>query len=103
MRKDRRVPGPTHLVALELVPQLREVVDLAVEDAHNVPGLVRHGLEAGLEVDHAQPLVAEHAAAERVGRALVGPTVNESHAHGVDELGIRRARRRIESGDAAHG
>ena len=57
----------------ELLAQLAEVVDLAVEDGDDVAGLVRDGLLAGLEVDHAQAAVAEHAAADGVDAPSSGP------------------------------
>ena len=103
VRQDRRVTGAAHLVAAQLVAKRHEVVRLAVEDGDDVARLVRHRLVAGLEVDDLQSLVTEHAVAEGVRRSLVGPAMDECGAHGVHELGIRRARGRIESGDAAHG
>src|SRR4051812_33337868 len=103
MRQHRGVTRAAHLVSAKLVPQLAEVVRLAVVDGDDVAGLVRHRLVTGLEVDHLQPLVAEHAMPERIRRAFVGPAMLERGAHGVHELRIRGARWRIESGDAAHG
>ena len=46
--------------------------------------------------------MAEHARAERVGRALIGPAVADARAHPVDERRLRLAGRRIESADPAH-
>ena len=68
-----RVAGAADLVpaSCELLAELEEVVDLAVEDADDVTGLVLDRLAAGDEVDDLQAPVAEHAAAERVDRALV--------------------------------
>ena len=65
--------------------QFAEVVELAVEDGDDVAGLVRHRLAPGLEVDHPQAPVAEHAATERVDRAFVGPAVHERGVHPGDE------------------
>ena len=79
-----------------------EVVELAVEDGDDVAGLVRDRLVAELGVEHLEPLVAEHAGAEGVGRALVGAAVSDARPHVVDELGRRLSGRRIESADPAH-
>ncbi len=104
MRDHGRVAASADLVPLlrELAPQLLEVVELAVEDGDDVAALVRHGLIAELGIDHLQPLVAENARAERVGRALVGAAMPDARAHRVDERGRRGAGRRIESADPAH-
>ena len=103
VRQDRCVARAANLVPTQLVAKRHEVVGLAVEHGDDVAPLVRHRLVAGLEVDDLQPLVTEHAVAEGVRRSLVRPALDERGAHGVHELGIRRARGRIESGDAAHG
>ncbi len=103
VRQHGRVACAADLVVGELVSKRLEVVGLAVVDRDDVARLVRHRLVSRVEVDHLQPLVAEHAAPECVRRALVRPAVNERGAHGVHELGVRRSFRRIESGDAAHG
>ena len=104
MRDHRRVAAPAHLVALrgEVAPELREVVELAVEDRDDVARLVRDGLVAELRVEHLEPLVAEHARAELLGPALVGPAVADPRAHRVDERRGRLPGRRIESADPAH-
>ena len=70
----------------ELVAQLEEVVELAVEDRDDVARLVCDRLVAELGVDHLEPLVAENAGAEGVGRALVGAAVADARPHVVDEL-----------------
>ena len=90
---DGRVAGAADLVPAlrQLVPELEEVVDLAVEDADDVAGLVLHGLAAGDEVDHLQAAVAEHAASERVHRPLVRPAVEERGVHLLDEGRVRLA------------
>ena len=75
MRDDGRVAGAADLVAAlaELLAQLEEVVDLAVEDADDVAGLVLDRLAAGDEVDDLQPPVAEHAPAEASTEPSSGP------------------------------
>ena len=90
----RRVAGPANVVAAscELVAELQEVVDLAVEDGHDVAGLVRDGLAPGDEVDDPKTAVAEHAALEGVDRALVRPAVDERVVHRGDDGGVRFAR-----------
>ena len=82
-----RVAAPAHLVAArrELFAELGEVVELAVEDRDDVAGLARDRLVAELRVDHLQPLMAEHARAEGVRRALIRAAVADARAHGVDE------------------
>ena len=86
VRDDRRVARAAHLVAArgELLAQLVEVVELAVEDRHDLAALALDGLLARLEVDHAQAPMAEHARAEGVGRAVVGAAVHERVEHRVD-------------------
>ena len=92
MRDHRRVAASPDVVAAprELGTELREVVELAVEDGDDVAALVLNRLVAELGVEHLQALVAEHARPERVGRALIGAAVADAHAHLVDErrLGI---------------
>ena len=87
-------PVPADLVAAlaELFAQLEEVVDLAVEDADDVAGLVLDRLAARDEVDDPQPPVAEHAPAEAVDGALVRPAVDERGVHPLHEGRVRRAR-----------
>jgi hypothetical protein len=80
-------------VSGQLVAQLREVVELAVEDRDDVAGLVRHRLEAQLRVDDAQALVTQHAYAELLRAALVRPAMRDARAHVVDERRLRGARR----------
>ena len=104
VRQDRRVASAAHLVAArrEFLPQLGKVVELAVEDGNDGAGFVRDGLVAELRIDHLEPLMPEHARAERVGRALIRATVADARPHAVDERLLRLARRRIESADPAH-
>ncbi len=104
MREDRRVAAAANLVAAcsEVGPELREVVELAVEDRDDRAGLVRDGLVAELGIDHLKPLVAENAGSERVGRALIRASVADARPHAVDERLLRLVGRRIESADPAH-
>ncbi len=74
----------------QLLAQRPELVELAVEDAGDVALLVRHGLRAGIEVDHLQAPVAEHAAAERVHAALVGTAMTERVDHPLHERWVGR-------------
>ena len=74
-------PVPRTSWRAEPGPQLPEVVDLAVEYGDDVARLVRDRLASRLEVDHLQAAVAEHAAPERVDRALVRPAVDERCVH----------------------
>ena len=70
------------------------VVDLAVEDGDDVAVLVRDGLVAGREVDHAEAAVAERAAPERGGRAVIGAAMADRVARGADDRDVVRACRR---------
>ena len=103
VRQHRGVACAAHLVRAQLVAQHAKVVRLAVEDGDHVARLVGYRLVAGIEVDHLQPLMAEHAMAEDVGRAFIRSTMHQCGAHRVHALGIRHPGGRIESGDAAHG
>src|SRR5262249_57673601 len=97
--------GSTYVgpAARELLAERREVVDLAVEDGHDVAGLVRDRLRAGQEVDDLQTPVAEDAAAKGVHRALVGTSVRERSVHALDQGGIGGSARCDETADPAHG
>ncbi len=103
VRDDGRVAGAADLVPApgEVLAELEEVVDLAVEDRDDVPRLVLDGLAAGDEVDDLQAPVAEHAASIGVDRALVRAAMDERGVHPLDDrpvslaarvLGIRRCR-----------
>ena len=93
MGDDRRVTRAAYLVALrgQVAPQLVEVVELAVEDGDDVAGLVCDRLAARGEVDHLETAVPQHAAAEGVDRALVGPAVDERGVHRLDQRRVGRA------------
>ena len=90
---DGRVACAPDLVAAftQLLAELEEVVDLTVEDADDVAGLVRDGLAARDEVDDPQAPVPEHAAAEAVDGALVRAAVDERGVHPLDKRRVRRA------------
>ena len=102
----RRVAGAAQVVALclELGAQRAVVVDLAVEDGDDVAVLVRHRLVAGREVDHAEAAVAERAASERRGGAVIRAAMADRVARGADDRDVVRACRggSEESTDAAH-
>ncbi len=104
MRDHRRVAAAPDVVAAsrELGTELREVVELAVEDGDDVAALVLNRLVAELGVEHLKALMAENAGAVGVRRPLIGAAVADSRSHRVDEGGLGRVRRRIESADPAH-
>ena len=83
-------PEPRTSWPRELVAQLAEVVELAVEDGDDVALLVCDRLAAGREVDHPQAPVPEHAPSERIDRPFVGPAVDERGVHPLDERCVRR-------------
>jgi hypothetical protein len=76
VRGAERVPR-----ALELGPQLRVVVDLAVLDHDHAPVLARDRLVAALEVDDRQPPGGEPGLAVDHLAAAVGPAMHERGAH----------------------
>jgi hypothetical protein len=84
VRDHRRVAPPAHVVPAQRVAQLREVVELPVEDGRDVLAFVLHRLVARLGVDDDQPLVAEDAPAQRVRRAVVRPAVDHRRTHAID-------------------
>ena len=71
-----------------------EVVDLAVEDGDDDAVLVRDRLIAGREVDHAQPPVAERAAAERGGRSVIRATMPNRVARHLDRRTVDKGARK---------
>ena len=77
----------------ELVAQLAEVVDLAVEDRDDVAGLVRDRLAAGREVDHSAGAGGRARSGRSVDRALVGPAVDERGVHPLDQRRVGPAGR----------
>src|SRR6202030_4239332 len=80
MRQHRRVAAAAHLVAVprELFAKRGKVVELAVEDRDDRPGLACDRLVAELGIDHLEPLMAEHARPERIRRALVGAAMADA-------------------------
>src|SRR5215813_9509106 len=89
---------------LELVSQLTEVVDLAVEnDPDHLLG-IRHRLMAAGEIDDRE---APEPEAERAGEEVpfvIGPAVRDRPCHGLDvHTSDRSAAREVElSADPAH-
>ena len=71
---------------LQVVAQLLEVVDLAVEDAPDGAVFVAHGLAAGGEVDDAQPAHGQTGAGRHVEALVVRAPMRES-AHICAQLG----------------
>ena len=63
--------------AISSLPQLVEVVDLAVEDDPDRAVLVRHRLDRCLEVDDRESSVSEAGMAVEVQTAGVGPAADE--------------------------
>ena len=91
------VPG-----ALELVPQLAVVVELAVLDDGDPAVLVRDRLVAGREVDDREPPGGEAHRAFDEGPIGVGPAVDERRAHRREPGGVDGAAGRRDSADPAH-
>src|SRR6266542_512903 len=100
--------------SFELLPELLEVEDLAVEDDPDVPGLVDHRLKARLaEVDEGEPHVPVRgrlvrrtrdcglAPVERDDSGAVRPPMADGVEHGP---ALVRADRRVadDDGEAAH-
>ena len=87
-------PGP-----LEPLPQLRRVVDLAVEDDRRAPARRGHRLLAGLEVEDREPPGNERDVAVGDRAAPVGPAVVE---RGPEAFEQRVVVAPDDAGDAAH-
>src|SRR5207249_5851769 len=66
---------------LEVAPNLRVVVDLAVEDNPNALILVRQRLMAGTQVDDAETPMAERSTIVRENPGLIGASMRENVAH----------------------
>ena len=102
-----RVRGRIETVPLRFQPgpELRIIIDLAVEDDPDRPRFVADGLGAGREVDDAQAGVAEPGEVVEVEALLVGAPVGEGGRHGGQALrgGAAFAPRIEDPGDAAHG
>ncbi len=93
----------------QALPQVAEVVDLAVEDHHVSRHRVHHGLGAGgRKVENGKPAVGQQRApAARIRRGDPGPAgVRAAVDHGVVHPRQRGAVRLVQSsddpGDAAH-
>ena len=85
--------------ALQIVPELTVVVDLAVLDDLHGPVLARNGLVARFEVDDRQSPRRERDGPVHVFAEAVGAAMDEGGAH-------RGERRRVaarDSTDPAHG
>ena len=92
------VPG-----ALELVPQLAVVVDLAVLDDRDPAVLVRDRLVARREVDDREPPGREAPPTRRrKAPSGVGPAVDERRAHRREAAGVDGAAGHRDSADPAH-
>ena len=88
---------------LELLPQLAEVVDLAVEDEPERAVLVRHRLVGRLrQVDDRQPPVPESDRPVHVLPLGVRPPVRERPRHGGHDLGRGRPFPRQIPADPTH-
>ena len=88
--------------ALELVPELAVVVDLAVLDHVNGALFVRDRLVARLEVDDREPPRRERDAGVVELPETVGAAVDQRPAHGGDAFGDGTAVRGRDSADSAH-
>ena len=88
--------------ALELVPQLAVVVELAVLDDGDPAVLVRDRLIAGLEVDDREPPSGKPHRAFGEGPVGVGPAVDERRAHRRELIGWGGAAGPCDSADPAH-
>ena len=93
---------PEHVpFALQLGTQLAVVVDLAVEDDADLTRLVVDGLNAGREIDDAEPRRAEVIAPARMVPGAIGAAVPQRGGHSLNVLGTVSNPDR--AGDAAHG
>ena len=99
-RVSRRCPARS-----ELLSQLLEVVDLAVEDDADRAVLVRHRLRAERYVLDAEAAGSELDEGRGVMSLTVGTAVDEDVRHPPENLGRRPERRAVEryhTGDPAH-
>jgi hypothetical protein len=88
-RAAQPVPPPREVLA-----QLAEVVDLAVEDRHNLAVLAVNGLVTGGHIDDREAPHAERRMLVVVEPRAVGTPVNDHVAHPADQVGVRAQRRR---------
>ena len=70
----------------ELLAQLHEVVNFAVEHRHEVFVLVEHGLAAALQVDDGQPPVPQRRLPVHIKALAVRPAVGDEVGHGLQGL-----------------
>jgi hypothetical protein len=92
-------------LGLQVLAQLRVVVDLAVDDDGDLAVLVRHRLAARLgQIDDREPAVAERDGAVGVEAEAVGPAVHHRGREELDGSSRRRVLRapRERPGDPAH-
>ncbi len=80
------IAGSAELVAArdQAGAQFLIIVDLAIEDDPHGTVLIRDGLVAGREIDNAQPAHADTAAAIDIHAFVVGTTMANLVAHGLD-------------------
>ena len=91
------------MAVLQLLAQLAEVVDLAVEDQPERSVFVRHRLAGRVaQVDDGEAPVAEARGPVQMQALPVGPTVGQGGGHGSDVLAPHRAAAREHSAHAAH-
>jgi hypothetical protein len=98
-------PRPEAVAApLKLLPELGEVVDLAVVGRPKRHVLVREGLVAAGKVDDAQPPRPQPGSRLDVDALVVGAAVDDRPAHGRHELGRdgRAVGARRDAADPAH-
>jgi hypothetical protein len=101
--------GPEGVAAaLEVGPQILEVVDLAIEDDPHGAVFVRHRLVAAGEVDDRQAPEAEAeagaaAAVLDVHAGIIGSPVLQDVRHAAENFAVDRAFEAENAGDATHG
>jgi hypothetical protein len=88
----------------QLVPQLLEVVDLAVEHHDDRPVLVEHGLIARRQIDDRQAAVPQPHAPLEVKAVGIGATMGHRGGHAAEELARDRVPRvrMDDAGDPTH-
>ena len=92
-------------LADEVFLDLREVVDLPIEDDPDRLILIVDRLMAGRQVDDAQPAHAQGGLPVDIEPFVVGPAVDDDVGHPLEQGGGvgRQAARVDESADTAHG
>ena len=104
VRDDLGIAARTELVPApqELLPELAEVVDLAVEDDGNGPVLVRDRRIAGDQIDDRQPVLPDHPLAADEGSPCVRPPVLDRGELGIDHRAEIPGAGLDDPADAAH-